>query len=56
MSSGIDPCAWTEVVYRAIAHYAWEPHHKCERTVPQFIAAIRHHEVPLNLLFHLLLR
>jgi hypothetical protein len=51
-----DPCAWTEVLYRAIVHYAWEPQHKRHRTVREFLDAIRHHEVPLNLLLYLLLR
>lgn len=49
-----DPDSWPELIYRFVEHYRWEPQHLGpDRT--GFYRKIRTQEVPLNLLFNMLL-
>ncbi|MGV8041962.1 MAG: hypothetical protein AB2L07_18515 [Thermoanaerobaculaceae bacterium] len=52
MTRGVD--LWPELIYRFVEHYRWEPQH-LGPTTAAFYRKVRSQEVPLNLLFNLLL-
>ncbi len=49
-----DVASWPELIYRFVEHYRWEPQH-LGPTTADYYRKIRSQEVPLNLLFNLLL-
>jgi hypothetical protein len=53
----VERLVWPELIYRLVEHYKWEPQwlYKGE-PAEKFYQGIRQQEVPLNFLFHLLLR